>query len=237
MNIKILAMNILVPILAIIAIAAILGRFKVKEKESIKGELYQRFISDWNEGEKEIKPGEEGSFFQRFLKFFTQTYEYEKYKEYSSKSKYNFLKLLVLFIILCIPFLALFMVSGKEEILNENEWNNIYLYTLILIPLIFAYLVNKYIRINQYHQTWHRHMQNRHQMEWRMMLFVKDYEMFKDGVKTEDSPATVESLKAAFVNDMCDYWKVVTTEIANSNESKEENIFEDISKLFGGSKG
>ena len=36
------------------------------------------------------------------------------------------------------------MVSGKEEILNENEWNNIYLYTLILIPLIFAYLVNKY---------------------------------------------------------------------------------------------
>ena len=155
MNIKILAMNILVPILAIIAIAALLGRFKVKEKESIKGELYQRFISDWNEGEKEIKPGEEGSFFQRFLKFFTQTYEYEKYKEYSSKSKYNFLKLLVLFIILCIPFLALFMVSGKEEILNENEWNNIYLYTLILIPLIFAYLVNKYIRISQYHQTWH----------------------------------------------------------------------------------
>ena len=56
MNIKILAMNILVPILAIIAIAALLGRFKVKE------------------------PGEEGSFFQRFLKFFTQTYEYEKYK-------------------------------------------------------------------------------------------------------------------------------------------------------------
>ena len=36
MNIKILAMNILVPILAIIAIAALLGRFKVKEKESIK---------------------------------------------------------------------------------------------------------------------------------------------------------------------------------------------------------
>ncbi len=80
-------------------------------------------------------------------------------------------------------------------------------------------------------------MQNRHQMEWRMMLFVKDYEMFKDGVKTEDSLATVEDLKAAFVNDMCDYWKVVTTEIANSTESKEENIFEDINKLFGGSKG
>ena len=43
--------------------------------------------------------------------------------------------------------------------------------------------------------------------------------------------------KAAFVNDMCDYWKVVTTEIANNTESKEENIFEDINKLFGGSKG
>ena len=230
MNIKILAMNILVPILAIIAIAALLGRFKVKEKESIKGELYQRFISDWNEGEKEIKPGEEGSFFQRFLKFFTQTYEYEKYKEYSSKSKYNFLKLLVLFIILCIPFLALFMVSGKEEILNENEWNNIYLYTLILIPLIFAYLVNKYIRISQYHQTWHRHMQNRHQMEWRMMVFVKDYELFRAGLKSDQPDLSVQSLKIDFINDICDYWKAASD--ISESEAREENIFQDLKGLF-----
>ena len=234
MNIKIFFMNLIVPILTVLAIAAVTGCFKLKEKESIKSDLYDCFVKDWNENEKEVKSGEEGSFFQRFLKMFIQSYEYEKYKESSSKSKYNFFKLLVLFIILCIPFLALIMISGKEDILNENDWNNIYLYTLILIPIIIAYLVNKYIRIHQYYEIWHRHMQNRHQMEWRMMKFVKDYELMKEGIKTTDAATSVEALKTEFINDVCDYWKTVTSEIATSSSAKEENIFEDISKIFGG---
>ncbi|MBR2801525.1 MAG: hypothetical protein IKE21_02870 [Erysipelotrichaceae bacterium] len=161
-----------------------------------------------------------------------QAYEYEKYKESASRSKYYFYKLLVLLIILCIPFLVLFLIDKKDWILNENEWNDIYLYTVILVPLVFAYLVNKYIKIRKYHETWYRHLRNRHHMEWRMVVFVKDHELLKSGVKPEEKEVTPRSLKIDFINDICEYWKAETAEISVSAGAKEENIFEDIGNLF-----
>jgi hypothetical protein len=124
----------------------------------------------------------------------------------------------------------LILINGKDWILNDAEWNNIYLYTVILVPMIFAYLVNKYVRIAQYHNIWYRHLKNRHQMEWRMMVFVKDYEMFRAGLKTDEPALTTESLKINFINDMCNYWKSAS-EISES-EAKEDNIFQELGDLF-----
>ena len=72
---------------------------------------------------------------------FLQTYEYEKYKESSNKFKYYIYKLLVLLVLLSIPFLALVLITSKEWLLNDAEWNNIYLYTVILVPLLFSRIV------------------------------------------------------------------------------------------------
>ena len=58
--------------------------------------------------------------------------------------------------------------------------------------------------------------------------------MMKDGLKSEGSAPSAEALKTGFVNDMCDYWKTVMAEIATGKSANEENLFEDISKLFGG---
>ena len=164
---------------------------------------------------------------------FVQSYEYEKYKESANKAKYYFYKLLVLLIILCIPFLVLLLITEKEWILNDNEWNEVYLYTVILVPLVFAYLVNKYIKIKNYHETWYRHLKNRHHMEWRMVLFIKDYELRKKDIKPEEAASSAESLKIGFINDICEYWKAETAKISVSAAAKEENILEDISSLFG----
>ena len=158
-----------------------------------------------------------------------QTYEYEKYKESSNRLKYYFYKLLVLLVILSIPFLALFLITSKEWLLNDSEWNNIYLYAAILVPLIFAYLINQYIRIKQFRETWYRHLRNRHQIEWRMLTYVKDHELLKEGKTAKEAGTTFESLKIDFINSMCDYWKSAATEI---DISKEENIFEGIGSLF-----
>ena len=229
---NIFAVNLFVPLLVIIIIAGISGCFGIRKKGSIKGELFEYFKKTWNEGVEEGGSDKEGSFFQKFFDMFVQAYEYERYKESVNKLKYYFYKLLVLIVILCIPFLVLFLITRKEWVLQENEWNDIYLYTVILVPLIFAYLINKYIRIRQYHQIWYRHLKNRHYMEWRMMVFVKDCELMKSGVKGKETDVTFESLKVDFVNDMSEYWKTETAGVAGGAEVKEENIFEDIGSLF-----
>ncbi|MBR3005996.1 MAG: hypothetical protein IKH68_05010 [Erysipelotrichaceae bacterium] len=228
MNYKIYLMNLAVPAIAVLAIAIISGIFKVKKKESIKGEVFDYFVSIWkSEENKEEK--KEGSFYQKFFDMLLQTYEYEKYKESSNRLKYYFYKLLVLLVILSIPFLALFLITSKEWLLNDSEWNNIYLYAAILVPLIFAYLINQYIRIKQFRETWYRHLRNRHQIEWRMLTYVKDHELLKEGKTAKEAGTTFESLKIDFINSMCDCWKSAATEI---DISKEENIFEGIGSLF-----
>ena len=148
MNHKIFAVNLILPVFVVIVIAVLTGCFRFKKKESIKDELFAYFVKVWKAEEQDAEPGKE-SFFRKFFDLFVQTYEYEKYKESANKLKYNFDKMLVLFIILCIPFLVLVLIDGKEWVLNGNEWNQIYLYTVILVPLIFAYLVNKFINLRQ----------------------------------------------------------------------------------------
>ncbi len=226
MNFKIFAVNLVVPLFVVLMIAVFSGVFRLKKKESIKNDLFDYFKKAWNEDEK----AEEDSFFQKFFRLFLQAYEYEKYKEDVNKSKYNFYKLLVLFVVLSVPFLSLFLITRKEWIINDSAWNDIYLYTVILVPLVFAYLVNKYIRIRQYHETWYRHLRNRHQMEWRMMVFVKDRELLKVNETQGTEGRTSASLKTAFINDLCDYWK--TTADIPLSAAKEENIFEEIGSLF-----
>ena len=226
MNFKIFAVNLVVPLFVVLTIAVFSGFFRLKKKESIKNDLFEYFKKAWNEDEK----AEEDSFFQKFFRLFLQAYEYEKYKEDVNKSKYSFYKLLVLFVVLSVPFLSLFLITRKEWIFNDSAWNDIYLYTVILVPLVFAYLVNKYIRIRQYHETWYRHLRNRHQMEWRMMVFVKDRELLKAGETQGAEGRTSASLKTAFINDLCDYWK--TTADIPLSTAKEENIFEEIGSLF-----
>ena len=229
---KIFAVNLFVPALTVLIIAAIAGCFRARRKESIKNEVFESFMKAWKTGEKEAEPDDEESFFQKFFKMYVQTYEYEKYKESANKCKYDFYKLLVLCVVLCIPFLVLFLITRKEWILNDSEWNDIYLYTVILVPVIFAYLANKYIKIRQYREIWYRHLRNRHHMEWQMLEFVKNYELQKAGLNPEDAGSTPESLKIGFINDMCEYWKAATIELAAGDGAKEDNIFEDIGSLL-----
>lgn len=172
------------------------------------------------------------NFFQKFFQMLIQSYEYEKYKETVNKTKYHFYKMLVLVVVLSIPFLVLFLITRKEWILQDAEWNDMYLYTVVLVPLIFAYLVNKFVKIRQYHETWLRHMKNRHNLEWRMIGFIKDCELLKAGLapKGSGAPSTIEELKMDFVDDMCAYWKAAS-EITDTGV-KEENIFEDFGSLL-----
>lgn len=230
MDFKIFGLNLAVPALAMLVIGALTGCFGIKKKESVKGELFEYFKKLWNTDEKASADGKQ-SFFSRFFDLFVQTYEYEEYKENANKLKYYFYKVVVMCVILSIPFLALFLITRKEWILNNSEWNDIYLYTVILVPLIFSYLINKYCRIRQYYEIWHRHMRNRHLLEWRMLVFIKDYELPKSAKSSSVTARSAETLKIEFINDVCGFWKSATDAIPA--EAKEENIFDDIGSLFG----
>ena len=229
---RIFAVNCIVPLFVILVIGAVAGYFSLKEKKSIKGEMVEYFVKAWKAGRSDPESGVNARLSDRFSEIIIRAYEYEKYKESVNQRKYYFYKLLVMLIILCIPFLVLVLISGKEWILHDSEWNNIYLYTVILVPLIFGYLVNKYIKIKQYHEAWYRHMRNRHNMEWRMIEFVKDCEMLEAGMTQQDANVSTETIKRDFINDMCTYWKSVTTEIPSGSAAKEENILEDFIGLI-----
>ncbi|MDO4414388.1 MAG: hypothetical protein Q4C20_04870 [Erysipelotrichaceae bacterium] len=230
MNFKIFAMNLVVPLFVVLVIAIVTGTDRVKKKESIKGELFEYFKKIWQSEENNSEFADKQPFFQKFFALFVQAYEYEHYKEDSSKTKFYFYKLLVLLVLLSIPFLMLFLINRKDWILSDSEWNDIYLYAVILVPVIFAYLVNKYIKIKQYHETWFRHMRNRHYIEWRMISFIKDYEMMKEGLKPEGKELTEESVRIDFINDMCEYWRSASD--IPLNAVKDVNIFEDIGNLL-----
>lgn len=230
MNKLVIAACVCILVLVIFTIASVSGSYGVEKKASIKEGVYEYFKKAWLADEPEA--GKE-TFFKRFFELFVQAYEYEIYKESVNKRKFRNFKLLVLFIILCVPFLALFLIMEKASILGDGEVSELYLYSIVLVPVVFAFLVNKYTKISQYHEIWYRHMRNRHYMEWRMMVFVKDYELLKEGLKTSEQAATPESLKIDFINDMSAYWKTETDGISSNAGAKEENIFEDIGKLFG----
>ncbi len=232
MNNRFLIVNALIPFIVIILIVVCERCFGIRKKESIKSDLFEYFKKVWEASENGSGSDEKDSFFQKFFGMFIQTYEYEKYKEDNNKHRYYFFKLVDLFIVLCIPFLTLYLLYVKEEYFKQSEWNDTYLYVVILVPLIFVYLLNKYIRVRQYYETWYRHLRNRHQMEWRMLEFIKNYELKMAGVKSEESGAINESLKIDFINDMCEYWKTTSSEIAVPTSPKDENIFAEFSSLF-----
>ena len=53
MNFKIFAVNMIVPLLAVLVVEIITGAFRLKKKESIKGDLFEYFVKVWKADEKE----------------------------------------------------------------------------------------------------------------------------------------------------------------------------------------
>lgn len=185
----------------------------------------------WEIGKEEPK-GKEEPFDHMFLRLFKQEYKYEQYQISKNKSKYLLFKALVLVVIAAIPFLMLFLITKKDFILGKNEWNDIYLYIIIAIPVIFAYLLNRYVIVRHYRETWAQNIKVKRYMEWRMMMFVKDYEMKKSRMNPDETAALLVSLKDSFINDMFEYWRTSTTEYSEAVLSKDENIFQEIGKML-----
>jgi len=222
---------LLIPFTLILAIILVAVYYKIKGEKSIIEEVYGIFIKTWENGKAKAEAGGE-SFDQLFLRLFRQEYEYEQFKISENKNKYLLLKTLVLVVIASIPFLMMLLVNKKDFILGKNEWNDIYLYTIIAVPIIFAFLLNKYISVRRYREMWIQDTKIKQHMEWRMMMLIKDYEMKKRKMNAEESNQLLDSLKNSFIDDMCEYWRISTTEFSDKVLSKEENLFQEIGKLF-----
>lgn len=204
----------------------------MKNKKDVVSEVNSLFKKIWESNRKKDENNKE-SFDQLFLRLFKKIYDYESEEINTNKNKYFILKGIVLVIIASIPFLILGLLSNKQFILGENEWNDVYLYTIILVPVAFAFLLSKYIDAKQYRELWMRHTKSKDYMDWRMMMFVKDYETKKMAVAEENAPTLLETLKAEFIDDMCKYWNASTTEFIEKVMAKDENIFQEIGRLIG----
>ena len=116
--------------------------------------------------------------------------------------------------------------------MGNNEWNEIYLYIVIAVPIILAFLLNKYVDVKQYRQLWLQHSKIKYHLEWRMMELIKDYEMQKAAAKPEETGSLLTALKTSFINDMCEYWHTSTTELSEKVMAKEENLFQEIGNML-----
>ena len=222
---------LLVPVILILAMIFVSVYFRSKNEENIADEVFSLFTDIWKSDAKKAEDGEE-SFDQLFLRLFNKTYAYQGYQASSNKTKLFLYKALVLLLIGSVPFLMVSLVTKKSVILGDTEWNDIYLYVVIAVPVIFAFLLNQFISIGQYRGMWIQHAKIKDHMEWRMMELIKDYEMKRAGMNKKESYELLASLKRDFMDDMCAYWDTSTSEIAEKILSKDESLFQEIAKLL-----
>ncbi|MBQ9153686.1 MAG: hypothetical protein IJ130_07720 [Solobacterium sp.] len=222
-----------IPVAAILAIILVTAHYRLKDEGSVISEVFGIFSSVWENKEAESEK-ENASFYQMFLRLFKKAYEYEGFQVSMNKNKYFLYKTMVLLVIASVPFLMLFLVTKKDMILGDSEWNDIYLYTIIIVPLVLAYLLNKYIYVKQYRNMWIKHEKIRTHMEWRMMDLIKCYEMQKAGKTPEELRQLLGTLKNDFIDDICGYWNTSSEGYYDSILSKDENLFQEIGSLFGG---
>jgi hypothetical protein len=111
------------------------------------------FENIWRKNKMENKNGDE-PFDLKFLNLFLQAYKDEGLKVQMNKNKYFLYKTLILLMIATVPFLVLFLVVKKGFIMGDNEWNQLYLYIIAVVPIILAFLLNKYVNVKQYRDLW-----------------------------------------------------------------------------------
>ena len=233
MDLRLYSFYLLIPVSVILVIIVILKRNKARHLEQIDKEVVSLFEKIWKRNEPDGSSAEP-SFTMMYYKLFQKTYLYEEAEVMINKSEYYIFKLLVLFVILTIPLLVVFLMTKKEFILGDNEWNNFYLYITVLLPLSFAFLLKKYIDMKQYRPNWIHHARVRVNIEWKMMEFIKDYELQRTGKNEKETAELLTALKAAFVNDTCNLWKesMDNSPELDPNKMKEFNLIDEIRAVF-----
>ena len=225
------AFYLFIPFVLALAIVLITLHYNSREAEPIVAEVFSIFKAVWESETMKSKDGKE-PFDAVCLRLFEKAYASEGLYANEFKNKYFLYKTLILLIVASIPFLILFLVTQKAFVLGNNEWNEIYLYIVIVVPIILAFLLNKYVDVKQYRQLWIQHSKIKYHLEWRMMEMIKDYEMQKAEMNPEEADALLRKLKAGFINDMCEYWHTSTSELSEKVMAKEENLFQEIGNMF-----
>ncbi len=233
MDLRVYLFYLLIPVSVILVIIVILKRNKARHLEQIDKEVVSLFEKIWNSNEPDGSSGEL-SFTRMYYKLFQKTYLYEEAEEMVNKSEYYIFKLLVLFVILTIPLLVVFLMTKKEFIFGDNEWSYLYLCIAVLLPLSFAYLLKKYIDMKQYRPNWIHHARVKINMEWKMMEFIKNYELQKIGKNEKEIDELLTALKVAFINETSILWKesMDNSPELDPSKMKEFNLIEEIGAML-----
>jgi hypothetical protein len=225
------AFYLFIPFVLALVIVFVTLHYNSKEIEPIVAEVFNIFKTIWESENMKSEDGKE-PFDAVCLRLFKKAYASEGLYAVEFKNKYFLYKTLILLIVASIPFLILFLVTKKAFVLGDNEWNEIYLYIVIVVPIILAFLLNKYVDVKQYRQLWLQHSKIKYHLEWRMMELIKDYEMQKADMKPEEAETLLKKLKSSFINDMCEYWHTSTSELSEKVMAKEENLFQEIGNML-----
>ena len=225
------AFYLFIPFVLALVIVFVTLHYNSKEIEPIVAEVFSIFKTIWESDKKKSKDGKE-PFDTVFLRLFKKAYASEGLYAVEYKNKYFLYKTLILLIVASIPFMILFLVTKKAFVMGNNEWNEIYLYIVIAVPIILAFLLNKYVDVKQYRQLWLQHSKIKYHLEWRMMELIKDYEMQKATANPEETDKLLTTLKTSFIIDMCEYWHTSTSELSEKVMAKEENLFQEIGNML-----
>ncbi|MBR2676956.1 MAG: hypothetical protein IKE28_08605 [Solobacterium sp.] len=220
-----------VPFVTVLFLLFVASFYKVQKKESIIQDIFPIFKGIWNSFRPSSADGKE-PFTSKFLDLFQKAYNDETLQVSENKNKYYLYKILILAVVSSVPFLMLVMLNEKDLLLGDTEWSNIYLYTIVAVPLILAYLLNKYINVRHYRDLWITHSKIKSHIDWRMMVFIKEYETQKTKMKPEESEALLESLQKSFIDDMCEFYNTSSIEVSEKVMSKDENMFQEILSIF-----
>lgn len=224
-------MYLAIPVVLIAFVIGTTVYYRTKAVETVFSNMIRAFQKTWEYDTTEADRDDE-SFNHRVLNLFKKAYAYEAFEAMENKNKFFLYRIVILFIIAMIPFMMLLLVTKKDVILGNDEWNNIYLYTVILVPLLVSYLLNKFIDVKQYRIMWLQHSKNLSRMELLMGMLIKDFGEKSVGMSKEEAGKLLSSLRSTFIDDMVELWKKSNDEYYEKVMVDESNIFHEIGNLF-----
>lgn len=184
-------------------------------------ELYKKWEEKWNKIRKSIGIEED-----IFLALYKEIFERCSYKANNNKFKNNFFKFLFIGILgvgfVVIIWLFIGRNSDQDKILTDVVSSG----AVFLLIIWGASIVNKWIEIKKYQETWIRHSDHMYMLEKEMLKFIEEMEPY------EVYPArTDEQRVKKFIQNILDIEKSNQDVFSQNMNNKEKELMDVFDKM------
>lgn len=189
-----------------------------KESRKAESDLYSKWQEKWQSQE------------DVFVQFYKASYEYSRMKrDYNKKRNFQYKKI---FIIVLLILTGLFI----WDVMSDNKWMQ--RCRLLRIPIDFkgcilekiilfggivliAAIVNKWIDINKYQETWVRHSKTVNRLNSEMLKYVEEIGPYEQPFQWQE-----DQRRTIFIKSVLKIWNDNSEKFTDNMENKEKELMD-----------